>query len=191
MARAPKKRPTASRPAPTPAPAAAPAPATPAFATPLVGIVMGSRSDLEVMEEARGILKELGIPCEVRILSAHRIPEAMVDWASGAEARGIEVLIAGAGAAAALPGMCAAMTLLPTLGVPIASTSLGGLDALLSMAQMPKGVPVGTLAIGKAGAANAALLAASILGGKRPEIRARLRAWRARRKADALRETAA
>lgn len=158
---------------------------------PLVGIVMGSKSDLEVMNAAREMLTELEIPCEVRILSAHRIPEQMIEWAETAEDRGLEVLIAGAGMAAALPGMVAAKSLLPTLGVPLAAGSLGGLDALFSIVQMPKGVPVGTLAIGKSGAANAALLAAAILGGKHPEIRVRLKAWRAKRKAEAAKETIA
>ena len=158
---------------------------------PLVGIVMGSRSDLEVMNAARETLNELEIPCEVRILSAHRIPEQMIEWATTAEARGLEVLIAGAGMAAALPGMVAAKSLLPTLGVPLVAGGLGGLDALLSISQMPKGVPVGTLAIGKSGAINAALLAAAILGGKHPEIRERLAAWRKKAQAAALKDTEA
>ncbi|HVO29677.1 MAG TPA: 5-(carboxyamino)imidazole ribonucleotide mutase [bacterium] len=162
--------------------------ATKSTKTPLVGIVMGSKNDLEVMNEARVILDELEIPCEVRVLSAHRIPQQMIEWAAGAEERGMEVLIAGAGMAAALPGMVAANSLLPVLGVPL-NASLNGLDALLSIVQMPKGVPVGTLAIGKAGAANAGLLAARIIAGKHPDVRKRLEAWRGKRVADALKET--
>ena len=155
---------------------------------PLVGIVMGSRSDLDAMKPAREILDELGIPHEVKVISAHRTPELTLEYAATAEARGLETIIAAAGMAAALPGVLAAKTLVPVLGVPLAA-SLDGLDALLAIVQMPKGVPVGTLAIGKAGAANAALLAAEIIGVKRPEVRERLRAWREKRKQEALAQT--
>ena len=148
------------------------------MANPLVGIIMGSKTDLEVLTGALEVLKEFGIEHEVRVLSAHRTPEQVLEWSSGAEGRGLEVLIAGAGGAAHLPGVVAAKTVLPVLGVPVPSTTLGGADALLSIVQMPKGIPVGTLAIGKPGAANAALLAIAILSGKRPELRERLRAWR-------------
>ncbi|TMB26845.1 MAG: 5-(carboxyamino)imidazole ribonucleotide mutase [Deltaproteobacteria bacterium] len=148
------------------------------MANPLVGIIMGSKTDLEVLNGATEVLKEFGIEHELRVLSAHRTPELVLEWSSGAEGRGLEVLIAGAGGAAHLPGVVAAKTVLPVLGVPVPSTTLGGADALLSIVQMPKGIPVGTLAIGKPGAANAALLAIAILSGKRPELRERLRAWR-------------
>lgn len=154
--------------------------------TPWVGIVMGSKSDLDQLEPARQLLDELDIPHETRVLSAHRTPDETLRWAETAEERGLEVIIAGAGAAAALPGVVAAKTLLPVLGVPIPATALVGVDALLSIVQMPKGVPVGTLAIGKSGAANAALLAASILCGTHPEIRPRLAAWRERRAKEVL-----
>lgn len=130
---------------------------------PLVGIIMGSRSDFEVMVNACDTLQSLGVPFEARVVSAHRTPRWMAEYATTAEARGLQVIIAGAGGAAHLPGMVAAHTLLPVLGVPVAATGLNGLDALLSIVQMPGGVPVGTLAIGKAGARNAALLAAQIL----------------------------
>jgi 5-(carboxyamino)imidazole ribonucleotide mutase len=143
-----------------------------------VGVIMGSESDLSVMSKARDLLVELAVPHEVRVVSAHRTPEWMMEYAKTAEGRGLEVIIAGAGGAAHLPGMIAASTLVPVLGVPIPVTSLNGLDALLSMVQMPQGVPVGTLAIGPPGAANAALLAVEIVGVKRPEVRERLRAWR-------------
>lgn len=148
------------------------------MANPLVGIIMGSKTDLETLQGATDVLKEFGVEHEVRVLSAHRTPEAVLEWSSTAEQRGLEVLIAAAGGAAHLPGVVAAKTLLPVLGVPVPSTSLGGADALLSIVQMPKGIPVGTLAIGKAGAANAALLAIAIMAGKRPELREKLRAWR-------------
>ena len=147
--------------------------------SPLVGIVMGSRSDWATMQQASNVLKELSIAYEVRVLSAHRTPEKTVEYAATAEKRGLQVLIAGAGGAAALPGVLAASTVLAVLGAPMQSSSpLNGMDSLLSMAQMPKGIPVGTLAIGNAGAANAALLAAAILGVKHPEIRDRLRKYR-------------
>ena len=148
------------------------------MAKPLVGIIMGSKTDLEVLDGAAEILREFGVEYEVRVLSAHRTPEHVLEWSSTAESRGLEVLIAGAGGAAHLPGVVAAKTVLPVLGVPVPSTTLGGADALLSIVQMPKGIPVGTLAIGKSGAANAALLAVAILSGKRPELREKLRAWR-------------
>jgi 5-(carboxyamino)imidazole ribonucleotide mutase len=153
---------------------------------PLVGIIMGSKTDLDVLQGAVEVLREFGIAHELRILSAHRTPERVLEWSQTAEERGLEVLIAGAGSAAALPGVVAAKTVLPVLGVPVASTTLGGVDALLSIVQMPKGVPVGTLAIGKGGAANAALLAVSILSAKRPELREKLRAWRKKRADEVL-----
>jgi 5-(carboxyamino)imidazole ribonucleotide mutase len=156
---------------------------------PLVAIIMGSRSDLRIMSHAADLLAELDVPHEVRVVSAHRTPDWMFEYAAGAEGRGIEVIIAAAGGAAHLPGMVSAKTLLPVLGVPIPATALNGMDALLSIAQMPKGVPVGTLAIGEPGAANAALLAAAIVGLRRPEIRERLRAWRAERTAAVLADT--
>jgi 5-(carboxyamino)imidazole ribonucleotide mutase len=148
------------------------------MANPLVGIIMGSKTDLDTLQGAVDVLKEFGIEHEVRVLSAHRTPEQVLEWSSTAEQRGLEVLIAAAGGAAHLPGVVAAKTVLPVLGVPVPSTTLGGADALLSIVQMPKGIPVGTLAIGKPGAANAALLAIAIMGGKRPELRDRLRSWR-------------
>jgi len=157
---------------------------------PLVGIIMGSKTDLEILQGAVEVLREFGIEHELRILSAHRTPERVLEWAQTAEERGLEVLIAGAGSAAALPGVVAAKTVLPVLGVPVASTTLGGVDALLSIVQMPKGVPVGTLAIGKGGAANAALLAISILAATRPELREKLRAWRKKRADEVLKSDA-
>jgi len=153
---------------------------------PPVAIVMGSQSDWETMKEASAVLKELGVRHTARIVSAHRTPRRMFAFAEGAKAEGIKVVIAGAGGAAHLPGMVAAKTLLPVLGVPIPATQLVGVDALLSIAQMPKGVPVGTLAIGKPGAANAGLLAAMIVAAKHPEVREKLRAWRAARKDEVL-----
>ncbi|WP_337997199.1 5-(carboxyamino)imidazole ribonucleotide mutase [Oleispirillum naphthae] len=147
---------------------------------PLVGIIMGSQSDWETMRHAAETLEALGVACESRIVSAHRTPDRMADYAKGARQRGLKVIIAGAGGAAHLPGMTAAMTSLPVLGVPVQSHALHGLDSLLSIVQMPGGVPVGTLAIGKAGAINAALLAAAILGLSDPAIAAALDAWRAR-----------
>ncbi len=145
---------------------------------PLVGIIMGSRSDWETMEHAAATLESLGVPFEVRVLSAHRTPDQTLEYVAGAEGRGLEVIIAGAGGAAHLAGVAAAKTVLPVLGVPIESKALKGLDSLLSIVQMPGGVPVGTLAIGKAGAVNAALLAAAFLGAKRPEIREAVRRYR-------------
>jgi 5-(carboxyamino)imidazole ribonucleotide mutase len=147
-------------------------------ARPLVGIIMGSRSDWETLEHAANTLAELGVPHEVEVVSAHRTPDKLFAYAEAAEGRGLEVIIAGAGGAAHLPGMTAAKTTLPVLGVPVQSKALNGMDSLLSIVQMPAGVPVGTLAIGRAGAVNAALLAVSILGSKRPELRAALSAWR-------------
>jgi 5-(carboxyamino)imidazole ribonucleotide mutase len=155
----------------------------------LVGVIMGSKSDLKYMDAAAAMLKLLGVPHEVRIVSAHRTPDWMFEYASTAEERGLEVIIAAAGGAAHLPGMVASKTLLPVLGVPIAATALDGMDALLSIVQMPRGVPVGTLAIGEPGAANAALLATAIVSRGRPEIRERLRQWRASRTAEVLRQS--
>src|SRR5579863_6387118 len=146
---------------------------------PLVGIIMGSTSDWETMEHAANTLRDLGVAHETGVVSAHRTPDLLFEYAAEAEKRGIEVIIAGAGGAAHLPGMTAAKTVLPVFGVPIESKSLKGLDSLLSIAQMPGGIPVGTLAIGKTGAINAALLAAAILGAKHPEIREALRKFRA------------
>ena len=147
---------------------------------PVVGIIMGSQSDWDTMRHAAETLATLEIPFETRIVSAHRTPERMRDYAHTARDRGIKVIIAGAGGAAHLPGMTAAMTPLPVLGVPVQSHALSGMDSLLSIAQMPGGIPVGTLAIGKAGAINAALLSAAILGLSDPVLAARLDAWRAR-----------
>ncbi|NUP11952.1 MAG: 5-(carboxyamino)imidazole ribonucleotide mutase [Polyangiaceae bacterium] len=147
---------------------------------------MGSRSDLEHLSPAIELLSELAIPHEVRIVSAHRTPDWMFEFAESAEERGLEVIIAAAGGAAHLPGMVAAKTLVPVLGVPVPATALVGVDALLSIVQMPKGVPVGTLAIGKPGAANAALLAAQIVANKRPDVRERLRRWREARTDEVL-----
>lgn len=145
---------------------------------PLVGLIMGSKSDWETMQRSAEMLTKLGIAHESRIVSAHRTPDLMAEYAKSAAERGLEVIIAAAGGAAHLPGMVAAHTVLPVLGVPIKSSVLNGVDSLLSIVQMPAGVPVATLAIGNAGATNAALLAASILGNKYPEIRARLQGWR-------------
>jgi 5-(carboxyamino)imidazole ribonucleotide mutase len=146
---------------------------------PLVGIIMGSTSDWETLRHAAETLEKLGIPHEVRVVSAHRTPDLLFEYASTARDRGLQVLIAGAGGAAHLPGMTAAKTSLPVLGVPVQSKTLNGLDSLLSIVQMPAGIPVGTLAIGVAGATNAALLAASILGLTQPAIRAAVEAFRA------------
>jgi 5-(carboxyamino)imidazole ribonucleotide mutase len=145
---------------------------------PLVGIIMGSQSDWETMQHAAQMLDELQIPYEKRVISAHRAPDALFEYVSTAEGRGLAVIIAGAGGAAHLAGVAAAKTLLPVLGVPIQTKSLGGLDSLLSMVQMPKGIPVGTLAIGNAGAANAALLAAAFLARGDSALRQRLQAFR-------------
>ncbi|WP_421617177.1 5-(carboxyamino)imidazole ribonucleotide mutase [Brevibacillus sp. TJ4] len=145
---------------------------------PLVGVIMGSTSDWETMQEACAILDELGVPYEKKVVSAHRTPDLMFEYAEGAKSRGLEVIIAGAGGAAHLPGMVAAKTELPVIGVPVKSSNLNGLDSLLSIVQMPGGVPVATVAIGKAGAINAGLLAAQILGIKYPEIQERFQARR-------------
>jgi 5-(carboxyamino)imidazole ribonucleotide mutase len=146
--------------------------------SPLVGIIMGSKSDWETMSNAAQTLDGLRVAYEVRIVSAHRTPDLLFEYASTAEARGIEVIIAGAGGSAHLPGMTAAKTALPVLGVPVESKALKGMDSLLSIVQMPAGIPVGTLAIGRAGAVNAALFAAAILGNKYPEIRDALKKFR-------------
>lgn len=156
---------------------------------PLVGIIMGSKSDWETMKNASDTLARFGVPHECRVLSAHRTPVEMTSWAQEAEGRGIEVVIAGAGGAAHLPGIAAAHTTLPVLGVPVESASLKGLDSLLSIVQMPGGIPVATLAIGKPGATNAALLAVEILAGKRPELREKLRAFRKEQARKVLSET--
>lgn len=155
---------------------------------PIVGVVMGSKTDWEVMQHAVEVLKEFGVPHEARIVSAHRTPDAMFRYAEEAESRGIEVIIAGAGGAAHLPGMIAAKTLVPVLGVPVPATLLNGVDSILSIVQMPRGVPVGTLAIGKPGAVNAGLLAAQIVSTTRSELRAKLRAWRESRTEEVLKE---
>ena len=145
---------------------------------PLVSIIMGSKSDWPTMEHASKVLDDFGVEHETKIVSAHRTPDLLFEFAKAAEERGIEVIIAGAGGAAHLPGMCASQTVLPVLGVPVESRALKGLDSLLSIAQMPAGVPVGTLAIGEAGAKNAGLLAVSILANSRPELRKKLHAFR-------------
>lgn len=147
---------------------------------PLVSIIMGSQSDWETMRHASSTLKDFAVPHENFIVSAHRTPAWLAEFAGTAEARGIDVIIAGAGGAAHLPGMAAAQTLVPVLGVPVESAALKGMDSLLSIVQMPGGIPVGTLAIGKAGAINAALLAIAILGNSRPELREKLRQFRTR-----------
>ena len=146
---------------------------------PLVGVIMGSQSDWETLRHAAETLAELGVPHETRIVSAHRTPDRLADYAKSARGRGLRVIVAGAGGAAHLPGMCAAFTPLPVLGVPVESAALKGMDSLLSIVQMPAGIPVGTLAIGRAGAINAALLAAAILAGTDPALAARLDARRA------------
>src|SRR6195952_4037987 len=147
---------------------------------PLVGVIMGSKSDWETMTHVAQMLESLGVPFEVRVVSAHRTPDLLFEYASTAEARGLEVIIAGAGGAAHLPGMTAAKTSLPVLGVPVESRALKGMDSLLSIVQMPAGIPVPTLAIGRAGAVNAALLAASIVGNKHPQYATALKAYRAK-----------
>jgi len=149
---------------------------------------MGSKSDLKYMKAAADLLVELGVPHEVMIVSAHRTPDWMFEYAESAERRGLEVIVAAAGGSAHLPGMVAAKTVLPVLGVPMPATSLNGVDALLSIVQMPKGVPVGTLAIGEPGAANAALLAAAIVSRGRHDLRERLRKWREGRTAEVMRD---
>jgi 5-(carboxyamino)imidazole ribonucleotide mutase len=156
---------------------------------PLVGVVMGSKSDYDVLSAAVEILRTLEIPHEARVVSAHRTPDWLFKYAETAHDRGLRVIIAGAGGAAHLPGMLAAKTLVPVLGVPVAATQLNGLDALLSIVQMPKGVPVGTLAIGRPGAANAALLAAEILAITDAALFQRLTAWRAARTQEVLEQT--
>jgi len=150
---------------------------------PLVGIIMGSTSDWETMEHASSVLDELGVPHEVRVVSAHRTPDLLFEYAGSARDRGLEVLIAGAGGAAHLPGMAAAKTILPVIGVPVQSRSLNGLDSLLSIVQMPAGIPVATVAIGTAGARNAGLLAASILAGRHPDVATALEQFRERQTA--------
>jgi 5-(carboxyamino)imidazole ribonucleotide mutase len=148
------------------------------MAEPLVGIIMGSSSDWETMRHAADTLAELGVEHESKVVSAHRTPRRLYDYAASAKQRGLKVIIAGAGGAAHLPGMAASMTTLPVLGVPVESQALKGMDSLLSIVQMPAGVPVGTLAIGKAGAVNAALLAAAMLAGSDDQLSQRLEAWR-------------
>ena len=156
---------------------------------PLVGVIMGSKSDWDTMKQAADVLTEFGIPHECRIVSAHRTPTLMSDYARSAEGRGLQVIIAGAGGAAHLPGMVASQTVLPVLGVPIQSRALNGLDSLLSIVQMPGGIPVGTLAIGEAGAKNAGLLAVRILAAARPELRGSLHDFQARQEARVLGES--
>ena len=153
---------------------------------PLVGIIMGSRSDWETMQHAAAMLEELGVPHEPRVVSAHRTPDLLFEYAEAAAGRGIEVIIAGAGGAAHLPGMCASKTHLPVIGVPVESAVLKGVDSLLSIVQMPGGIPVATMAIGKAGAKNAGLFAAAILAGKHSAIRDALTAYRAKQTQDVL-----
>jgi len=154
--------------------------------SPRVGVIMGSRSDYQTLEPAIEILRELQVPHEKRVVSAHRTPDWMFEYASTAEERGLQVIIAAAGGAAHLPGMVASKTILPVLGVPIPATMLNGIDSLLSIVQMPKGVPVGTLAVGQPGAANAALLAASICALNDSALRERIRAWRLARQQEVL-----
>jgi 5-(carboxyamino)imidazole ribonucleotide mutase len=160
-----------------------------AKANPLVGIIMGSKSDWDTMSQADEILTRFDIPHECRVISAHRTPAAMHEYGTSAESRGLEVLIAGAGGAAHLAGVAAAYTTLPVLGVPCKAWSLDGLDSLLSMVQMPRGIPVATFAIGKAGAANAALFAVSVLAGSRPELRKKLHEYREEERDKVLSET--
>jgi 5-(carboxyamino)imidazole ribonucleotide mutase len=157
--------------------------------SPLVAVVMGSTSDWDTMRHAADVLKRFGVPHECAVVSAHRTPRLMAEFAEGAEGRGLEVIIAGAGGAAHLPGMVAAQTTLPVLGVPVKSKALKGLDSLLSIVQMPAGIPVGALAIGQAGATNAALLAVAILANTRPELRERLRRFREEQTAKVLEAT--
>ena len=154
--------------------------------SPLVGVIMGSKSDWETMRAAADVLAEFGVPHESQIVSAHRTPQRMADYAAEAEGRGLEVIIAGAGGAAHLPGMVASQTVLPVLGVPVQSKALSGMDSLLSIVQMPGGIPVGTLAIGTAGAKNAGLLAVRILANTRPELRKKLHEFHQRQMNDVL-----
>jgi 5-(carboxyamino)imidazole ribonucleotide mutase len=156
---------------------------------PIVAVIMGSKSDWETLRHADDVLTHFGVPHECKVISAHRTPGLMAEYASAAESKGMEVIIAGAGGAAHLPGMVAAHTLLPVLGVPVESHSLKGMDSLLSIVQMPGGVPVGTMAIGKAGATNAALLAVTILANTRPELREKLRQFREEQAERVKRET--
>ncbi|MDD2893088.1 MAG: 5-(carboxyamino)imidazole ribonucleotide mutase [Halothiobacillaceae bacterium] len=151
---------------------------SPSHSQPLVGVVMGSKSDWDTMQHGVAILEAFGIAHEVRVVSAHRTPDLLMDYANQAVERGLEVIIAGAGGAAHLPGMLAAKTIVPVLGVPVQSKALNGMDSLLSIVQMPAGIPVATLAIGQAGAKNAALLAIAILGNSRPQLRAQLQQFR-------------
>jgi 5-(carboxyamino)imidazole ribonucleotide mutase len=157
--------------------------------SPLVGVIMGSKSDWETMRAAADVLAEFGVPHESQIVSAHRTPQRMADYAAEAEGRGLEVIIAGAGGAAHLPGMVASQTVLPVLGVPVQSKALSGMDSLLSIVQMPGGIPVGTLAIGTAGAKNAGLLAVRILANTRPELRKKLHEFHERQTADVRGQT--
>jgi 5-(carboxyamino)imidazole ribonucleotide mutase len=159
-------------------------PQPPGSQPPLVGVIMGSKSDWDTMSQADAILTEFGIPHECQVVSAHRTPAWMAEYASTAAARGLQVIIAGAGGAAHLPGMVASQTVLPVIGVPVQSAALNGLDSLLSIVQMPKGVPVATVAIGPSGAANAGLLAIAILATTRPDLRAQLKAYRDQMSAD-------
>jgi len=156
---------------------------------PIVGVVMGSQSDWDVMQHTANVLRDFGVAFEHKVVSAHRTPDAMFEYAESARNRGLKCIIAGAGGAAHLPGMIASKTTIPVLGVPVPSKHLAGQDSLYSIVQMPKGIPVGTLAIGEPGAANAALLAAAILGTSRPAVRERLRAWRAERTAAVMDDT--
>jgi len=153
----------------------------------IVAIIMGSKSDWPTMKAASDVLTDFGVPHETKIVSAHRTPDLLFEFAKSAAERGLEVIIAGAGGAAHLPGMCASQTVLPVLGVPVESRALKGLDSLLSIAQMPAGIPVGALAIGEAGAKNAALLAVSILANSRPALRAKLKAFRSKQTKTVLR----
>ena len=157
-------------------------------AGPLVGVVMGSKSDYAVMEAAVAVLREFGVVHEVRVVSAHRTPDLLFEYAASAERRGLRAIVAGAGGAAHLPGMLAAKTLVPVLGVPVAATSLQGMDSLLSIVQMPKGVPVATFAIGRGGAANAGLFAVEMLAATDAELREKLAGWRKARTAEVLGE---
>ncbi len=159
------------------------------MSNPLVGVIMGSASDFDSLKPACDMLEQFGVPYEKAVVSAHRTPDWMFEYASTAESRGLLVIIAAAGGAAHLPGMVASKTLVPVLGVPVPATALNGVDALLSIVQMPAGIPVGTLAIGKPGASNAGILAAEIVGSHRPEVRERLRAWRNERAAAVRNQT--